>query len=125
MDPALPLNQPPSPQHQSGMFTQSRSNNNLRFICKIKPTPGPPQGSSNEDYLDDTDCESITVIVPAQCSVYQLRLRICMQVGNPAILTSLVFSDEVCFKLFSVSSMFDLLHYVTISPEIGPKGRFS
>lgn len=97
MDPALVLNQPPSPQHQSGMFTQSCSENNLKFICKFEPGPGPLQVSGNEDYNVNTDCESVSVILPAQCSVYQLRLRICMQVGNTPP-HRMVCCSKVCLK---------------------------
>nr|XP_046253413.1 phosphatidylinositol 4,5-bisphosphate 3-kinase catalytic subunit gamma isoform [Scatophagus argus]XP_046253414.1 phosphatidylinositol 4,5-bisphosphate 3-kinase catalytic subunit gamma isoform [Scatophagus argus] len=77
MDPPLPLNDLPSPQHLSGMFTQSCSDTNLKFICEFQPFP--LQVSDNEDYNISMNCESVSVILPAQCSVYQLRLRICMQ----------------------------------------------
>ncbi|KAM9350290.1 phosphatidylinositol 4,5-bisphosphate 3-kinase catalytic subunit gamma isoform [Symphorus nematophorus] len=77
MDPALLL--PASPQHLAGMFPQGCSENNLKFICEFKAGPGPPQPSADEDYNVIMECESVSVILPAQCSVYQLRLRICMQ----------------------------------------------
>ncbi|GAA6223722.1 phosphatidylinositol 4,5-bisphosphate 3-kinase catalytic subunit gamma isoform-like [Lates japonicus] len=81
MDPGLFLNQPDSPQavgSLSGISTQSCSENNLKFICEFKPGPGPSPGG-DEDCNADMDCESVSVILPAQCSIYQLRLRICMQ----------------------------------------------
>ncbi|XP_018534347.1 phosphatidylinositol 4,5-bisphosphate 3-kinase catalytic subunit gamma isoform [Lates calcarifer] len=82
MDPGLFLNQPDSPQavgSLSGISTQSCSENNLKFICEFKPGPGPSPGG-DEDCNADMDCELVSVILPAQCSIYQLRLRICMQV---------------------------------------------
>lgn len=85
MDPPLLLCQPVSPHavdYLSGMSTQSCSENNLKFVCEFKPGPGPLQASGDEDYNVNMDCESVSVILPAQCSVYQLRLRICMQVGR-------------------------------------------
>ncbi|KAM7404246.1 hypothetical protein PAMP_011612 [Pampus punctatissimus] len=53
------------------MSTQSCSDNNLQFICEFK--------SGDEDYSVDMEFETVSVILPAQCSVHQLRLRICMQ----------------------------------------------
>lgn len=53
------------------------SENTLNFICEFKPG----RTSSNVDFLFNVDCEPVSVVLPAQCSVYQLRLRICMQVG--------------------------------------------
>nr|XP_019944549.1 PREDICTED: phosphatidylinositol 4,5-bisphosphate 3-kinase catalytic subunit gamma isoform-like [Paralichthys olivaceus] len=55
------------------MSTQSCSENNLKFICEFKPGPG------DEGYNVDMDCKSVSVILPAQCSIYQLRLHICLQ----------------------------------------------
>ncbi|XP_070694974.1 phosphatidylinositol 4,5-bisphosphate 3-kinase catalytic subunit gamma isoform [Pempheris klunzingeri] len=78
MDPALLLNLP-AVDCLSGISTQSCSENNLKFICEFQPGPGPPQVSADEGYSVSVDCESVSVILPAQCSVYQLRLRICMQ----------------------------------------------
>ncbi|XP_019108796.2 phosphatidylinositol 4,5-bisphosphate 3-kinase catalytic subunit gamma isoform isoform X1 [Larimichthys crocea] len=77
MDPALLMSQFGSPDHLSEMLTQSCSENNLKFICDFKSVP--PLGSCDEDYNVNMDCESVSVILPAQCSVYQLRLRISMQ----------------------------------------------
>ncbi|XP_073326337.1 phosphatidylinositol 4,5-bisphosphate 3-kinase catalytic subunit gamma isoform-like [Pagrus major] len=79
MDPALFLNLAASQQHLSGMATQSCSENNLKFICEFKPGSGTSQVSGDEDYNVNMDCELVSVILPAQCSVHQLRLRICMQ----------------------------------------------
>lgn len=93
MDPALLLNQPVSPHAADcllGTSTQSCSENNLKFICEFKP--------GDEDYNVDMDFESVSVILPAQCSIHQLRLRICMQVGKPlGKLGGLLF--KVCLKL--------------------------
>ncbi len=83
MDPASLLNQPASPQRPSEMLSQSGSENSLNFTCEFKTGPSPPQQSAEEDYSVSVDGESVSVIIPAQCSVYQLRLRICMQVGKP------------------------------------------
>ncbi|XP_068454011.1 phosphatidylinositol 4,5-bisphosphate 3-kinase catalytic subunit gamma isoform [Clinocottus analis] len=55
----------------SGLPTQGGSENNLKFICDFNQ--GQATGDVNMAY------ESVSVILPAQCSVYQLRLRICMQ----------------------------------------------
>ncbi|CAK6955169.1 phosphatidylinositol 4%2C5-bisphosphate 3-kinase catalytic subunit gamma isoform [Scomber scombrus] len=74
MDPTLLLNQPVGSRAAdclSGMLTQSCSENKLKFICEFKP--------GEEDYNVDMDFGSVSVILPAQCSVHQLRLRICMQ----------------------------------------------
>lgn len=79
MDPGLFMNQPASPQHPSGMLNQSCSENSLNFTCELKTGPGPQLLSGDEDDNVRMDCESVSVILPAQCTVYQLRLRICMQ----------------------------------------------
>ncbi|XP_023271354.1 phosphatidylinositol 4,5-bisphosphate 3-kinase catalytic subunit gamma isoform-like [Seriola lalandi dorsalis] len=81
MDPELFMNRPHSPREVdslSGMLTQSCSEVNLKFICELKPGPGPPPGC-DEGFNAEISCESVSVILPAQCSIYQLRLRICMQ----------------------------------------------
>ncbi|XP_069564436.1 phosphatidylinositol 4,5-bisphosphate 3-kinase catalytic subunit gamma isoform [Brachyistius frenatus] len=57
------------------MSTQSCSENNLKFICEFKPEPRQTSADENAG----TDCESVSVVLPAQCSVHQLRLRISMQ----------------------------------------------
>ena len=71
---------PSAVEPPSEMSTQSCSENNLKFVCEFKPVPGPPPGG-DEGYNADMDCGSVSVILPAQCSIYQLRIRICMQVG--------------------------------------------
>ncbi|KAK5863102.1 hypothetical protein PBY51_000158 [Eleginops maclovinus] len=82
MDPALLLSQAESAVNfQSGMSTESCSENNLQLICEFQLEPGPLRAPGDEDYNVNLDYESVLVILPAQCSVYQLRLRICMQVG--------------------------------------------
>lgn len=83
MDP--PLAQLPSPQHLTGIFTQSSSENKLRFVCTFSIWSDSLRRSGHEEYNGDTHCESVSVVMPAQCSVYQLRLRICMQVGAPLL----------------------------------------
>ncbi|XP_068605151.1 phosphatidylinositol 4,5-bisphosphate 3-kinase catalytic subunit gamma isoform [Brachionichthys hirsutus] len=79
MDPAFPLHQAPIPQHLPGLFAQGRSETNLKFICHFMSEPGPLPVSVNEDYVHSADCELLTVILPAQCNVEQLRLRIYVQ----------------------------------------------
>ncbi|XP_062248724.1 phosphatidylinositol 4,5-bisphosphate 3-kinase catalytic subunit gamma isoform isoform X1 [Platichthys flesus] len=69
---------PSAVEPQSEMSTQSCSENNLKFFCELKPGPGPPP-DGDEGYNADMDCEPVSVILHAQCSIYQLRLRICMQ----------------------------------------------
>ncbi|XP_034552037.1 phosphatidylinositol 4,5-bisphosphate 3-kinase catalytic subunit gamma isoform [Notolabrus celidotus] len=81
MDLVQPQNQPVSQRALdclSEMLAQSCSTSNLKFICEFKPGPSPPQASEDEDNNYNTDCQSVSVILPAQCSVYQLRLSICM-----------------------------------------------
>jgi len=56
----------------SGLPSQCGSENNLKFICEFE------RGKASGD--EEHDVGVVTVILPAQCSVYQLRLRICMQV---------------------------------------------
>uniref|UniRef100_UPI0037E7FBF8 phosphatidylinositol 4,5-bisphosphate 3-kinase catalytic subunit gamma isoform n=1 Tax=Semicossyphus pulcher TaxID=241346 RepID=UPI0037E7FBF8 len=82
MDPDQPPNRPGSRYdlcRLSGMLTGNCSENNLKFICEFKPGSDPPQESHDEDYNSSMDCQSVSVILPAQCSVNQLRLCICMQ----------------------------------------------
>ncbi|XP_051805678.1 phosphatidylinositol 4,5-bisphosphate 3-kinase catalytic subunit gamma isoform [Acanthochromis polyacanthus] len=69
MDTAVSLNE----------LVYARSENNLKFICEFQPGPSSSQTSTDEDYGAGFDCETVSVVLPAQCSVYQLRLRICMQ----------------------------------------------
>ncbi|XP_024915462.1 phosphatidylinositol 4,5-bisphosphate 3-kinase catalytic subunit gamma isoform isoform X1 [Cynoglossus semilaevis] len=61
-----------------GTATQSRSENILKFICDFKPGGGLSL-SSDEALSADAEYESVSVVLPAQCSIYQLRLHICMQ----------------------------------------------
>lgn len=84
------------------MLAHSCDEDNVKFICDFKPWPGPPQASGDEDYNVHMDCEPVSVILPAQCSVYQLRIRICMQVGKLP-LDGLPFRRwfKVCFFKFS------------------------
>lgn len=116
MDPPLLLNRPVSPYAVdclSGMSTQSCSENNLKFICEFKPGPGLLQASGDEDYSVNMDCESVSVILPAQCSVYQLRLRICMQVGRlfwDGLMLKSVFT--IYFLFCSLSEGF--MHFFSI-----------
>ncbi|XP_020493853.2 phosphatidylinositol 4,5-bisphosphate 3-kinase catalytic subunit gamma isoform [Labrus bergylta] len=81
MDSAQPWNQPAG-QHAfhclSGMLSQSCSENILKFICEFQPGSVPPQASGDKDEIYNTDCQSVSVILPTQCSIYQLRLGICM-----------------------------------------------
>ncbi|KAF7656720.1 hypothetical protein LDENG_00037260 [Lucifuga dentata] len=58
---------------------QSCSENALNFICEIQPEPGPPYAFGDEYYNIDMDHGMVSVILPAQCTVYQLRLKICME----------------------------------------------
>ncbi|TNN36520.1 Phosphatidylinositol 4,5-bisphosphate 3-kinase catalytic subunit gamma isoform [Liparis tanakae] len=55
----------------SGLPSQCGSENNLKFICQFERG----KASGDEEY----GVGVVTVLLPAQCSVYQLRLRICMQ----------------------------------------------
>ncbi|XP_076019539.1 phosphatidylinositol 4,5-bisphosphate 3-kinase catalytic subunit gamma isoform [Genypterus blacodes] len=76
MDPRL-FRYQPAGSNAAGLL--SCSENSLRFTCEFQPGPGPPQGPGDEGYSVDTDYDSVCVVLPAQCSVHQLRLRICMQ----------------------------------------------
>lgn len=100
MDPGLLMNQPASPQHPSGMLNQSCSENNLNFTCELKTGPGQQLLSVEEDDNVSIDCESVSVILPAQCTVYQLRLRICMQVGKPSM-DGLLFKSMIKMNFLS------------------------
>ncbi|XP_028265652.1 phosphatidylinositol 4,5-bisphosphate 3-kinase catalytic subunit gamma isoform [Parambassis ranga] len=77
MDTPVFQNPPAVRPRAANRLSQTGSENNLRFVCEFKS--GPLQTSSDEDYSLSMDCESVSVILPAQCSVHQLRLRICMQ----------------------------------------------
>ncbi|KAM3872175.1 phosphatidylinositol 4,5-bisphosphate 3-kinase catalytic subunit gamma isoform [Diretmus argenteus] len=64
----------------SGVSVPCGSENSLTFICEFHPGPGPPQASGDEDFDGiGLEYELVAVTLPAQCSVYQLRLRLCMQ----------------------------------------------
>ncbi|XP_071331683.1 phosphatidylinositol 4,5-bisphosphate 3-kinase catalytic subunit gamma isoform isoform X3 [Trachinotus anak] len=81
MDPESFMNWPDSPLPVDSLLRMSAhscSDNNLKFICEFKPGPGPPP-AGEEDCNADMGCKSVSVILPAQCSIYQLRLQICMQ----------------------------------------------
>lgn len=75
------LVQPHSTQRQPGMFTQSSSENKLRFICTFSARSHSQRRSSHEEDSANRHCESVLVTLPSQCSVYQLRLHICIVVG--------------------------------------------
>lgn len=114
MDP--PLEQLPSLQHLTGMFTQSSSENQLRFVCTFSPRRDSLRRSGHEEYNGDTHYESMSVVVPAQCSVYQLRLRICMQVGAPPTQTSPSKSHPICTDLqFYVPQLLFQQRFTSIS----------
>ncbi|KAK7883989.1 hypothetical protein WMY93_027112 [Mugilogobius chulae] len=52
------------------------SENLLKFVCEFQSDSEAPAFHSEEGHPG----QSVTVRLPAQCSVYQLRLRICIQV---------------------------------------------
>lgn len=114
MDPQLSMNQPEGPQAVGPVFglpTQSCSENNLKFICELQPGPVPPPGC-DESFIADMGCRSVSVILPLQCSIYQLRLRICMQVGRRVLVEwfSLVYCQRVLnLKLFLALCSFSIL----------------
>lgn len=72
---------------------ESCSESNLKFICKF--WSGPPQTCGQEDHCGNEDDESVSVILPAQCSIYQLRLRICMKVCDPNM--KILCTEKVVF----------------------------
>lgn len=61
--------------------TESYSESNLKFVCKFRS--GALRTRSDEDCCGNENNESVSVVLPAQCSIYQLRLRISMKVCNP------------------------------------------
>ncbi|KAF7210388.1 phosphatidylinositol 4,5-bisphosphate 3-kinase catalytic subunit gamma isoform [Nothobranchius furzeri] len=61
----------------SGTATHSHFENNLVFICELQPATGSLQTGGPENFSGNH--KSVTVTLPAQCSIYQLRLRICMK----------------------------------------------
>lgn len=66
MDRVVP---PPSP---GGMWTSGRLDHHLRFQCELQP-------ACRRGQSEEKPWGSVTVTLPAQCSVYQLRLHICME----------------------------------------------
>nr|XP_040050126.1 phosphatidylinositol 4,5-bisphosphate 3-kinase catalytic subunit gamma isoform [Gasterosteus aculeatus aculeatus] len=82
MDPSLlrnPAFNSPVVDSLSDMPSQRHTEKNLKFICEFKNGSGPQQASGKEDYNFNTASESVSVILPDQCTVYQLRLGIGMQ----------------------------------------------
>lgn len=75
------LVQPHSVQRIPGLFTQNSSQNNVRFICIFSAGCHTQRRSSHAEDCANRHCESVLVSLPSQCSVYQLRLHICMVVG--------------------------------------------
>lgn len=59
------------PPSVGGAWTQSCPDHYLRFTCEFRT------GSWQSE--PDRSSESVTVTLPAQCSVYQLRMHICME----------------------------------------------
>lgn len=76
MNPTVLSPQPVSPDNRR--LSGTLPDNILKFICEFKPdlTPG------NEDFSVSGKREPVSVVLPAQCSIYQLRMRIYMQVGT-------------------------------------------
>lgn len=121
MDPTLLLHRSVVPHPVdllSGTTAQSCSENNLRFICEFKPGPGPLQVSVDEDFNVNMDSESVSVILPAQCSVYQLRLRICIQVGKPLVY-DLLFKFALSVLFLKVLCIFKYIHMHSWSLPLG------
>ncbi|KAM8829410.1 phosphatidylinositol 4,5-bisphosphate 3-kinase catalytic subunit gamma isoform [Synchiropus picturatus] len=80
--------------------TQGFPENPLKFICQFRPGPGPPAAPLDEGNCSDIDCERVTIVLPAQCTVYQLRLQICMQVEQQNNLQDpLAFLDPQKYSL--------------------------
>ncbi|RVE70207.1 hypothetical protein OJAV_G00062170 [Oryzias javanicus] len=69
------------------MATSHLSENLLKFVCELQPGPGTEQICKDDDQSLSVDFESVSVIIPAQCSVHQLRLRICAQAQEQNCLT--------------------------------------
>lgn len=88
----------------SEMLKQSCPDNSLKFICEFKPRPGLPQASDDEDNSYNTDCQTVSFTLSAQCSVYQLRLSICLLVRkiflDGLILKVVIFHFCSCPKWF-------------------------
>lgn len=126
MDPGLLLPQPVGSHAANlpaGPSVQSCSENTLKFTCEFQPEPGPPQAPGDEYYSMDMDYESVSVVLPAQCSVYQLRLRICMQVVKTVVKSVLLrYCLNVWFEPLEVvwcnSWKFLYLNAVTAGPSV-------
>uniref|UniRef100_A0A665VWB8 phosphatidylinositol 3-kinase n=1 Tax=Echeneis naucrates TaxID=173247 RepID=A0A665VWB8_ECHNA len=92
---------PDSPHAGGSLLPMSDQSceNNLKFICELRPGPG-PLPTEHEGFNADVGCETVSVILPAQCSIYQLRLRICIQAeGNHCSLDSLGILDPEQYSL--------------------------
>lgn len=76
-DQTVPLN---SRDSQAEMRTKSGSENILKFICEFRPGTSPLQILADKDMGINRNYDSVSVMLPAQCSICQLRLRICMKV---------------------------------------------
>lgn len=61
------------------MRTKSGSENILKFICEFRPGTSPLQIPTDKDMGINRNYDSMSVMIPAQCSIWQLRLRICMK----------------------------------------------
>ncbi|XP_023812142.1 phosphatidylinositol 4,5-bisphosphate 3-kinase catalytic subunit gamma isoform [Oryzias latipes] len=75
------------PDRRPDMATSRPSENLLKFICELQPEPGAVQMFKGDDQSLSVDYESVSVVIPAQCSVHQLRLRICAQAQEQNCLT--------------------------------------
>uniref|UniRef100_A0A3Q1H2J1 phosphatidylinositol 3-kinase n=1 Tax=Anabas testudineus TaxID=64144 RepID=A0A3Q1H2J1_ANATE len=74
MDPPTTLRRPLHPDitnSLSGMSGHCCSDNNLHFICELKPG----HTTGDEDFSLNMDCEPVSVILPAQCSLTELLLK--------------------------------------------------
>ncbi|XP_037333656.2 phosphatidylinositol 4,5-bisphosphate 3-kinase catalytic subunit gamma isoform [Pungitius pungitius] len=70
---------PPVVDSLSDAQTQRHTVNNLKFICEFNNEPGPQEASGKEDSNLNIASEPVSVILPDQCTVHQLRLAIGMQ----------------------------------------------
>lgn len=117
MDPSLlrnPAFNSPVVDSLSDMPTQRHTEKNLKFICEFSNGSGPQQASGKEDYNFNTASESVSVILPDQCTVYQLRLGIGMQVGQNLIDLSNLHKKEYYYTVtilpdeFSIQFIFNI-----------------
>ncbi|KAJ8265228.1 hypothetical protein COCON_G00143270 [Conger conger] len=65
---------------ERNILRPSGRGNSLKFICMF-------QNDARRDFQPDECQDSVLVHLPARCSVYQLRLRICMLVQDKKLLT--------------------------------------